>query len=279
MSLTDNWAEAIRLRESGEIVEVEIATPSHSRDGNFCGAHADIVGLKGFIPFKELELRQKPETLKGMKVPVKVLEADPNGGKGNSGRLILSRVRAVRELQQKRLADVHEGQVVRACVLKTIGSGALVDLGSYVTGHVHRSELSGDRSKEPSDIVQPGQEYEFEVLSVDTEKAEVRLSLRKVVEPRFIASLQEGQKIRGTIARLEEFGAFVDLGGPVDGLLHKSKMGGVKPKKGDELEFEIITLDVSGRRIGLARVYQEPTEDEEEDFWADLPLASGAPAA
>jgi small subunit ribosomal protein S1 len=133
--------------------------------------------------------------------------------------------------------------------------GAFVDLGG-ADGLIHISELSWRRVKHPSEVLAVGQEVEVEVLKVDRESKRIGLSLkRRQPDPwqRVAERFQPGQVVEGTLTRLAPFGAFVDLGEGVEGLLPTNQVSGQAGiTEGATVRVKILNVEPDRQRIGLA---------------------------
>src|SRR5207248_11031331 len=161
-----------------------------------------------------------------------------------------------RERQKARLlSDLSEGQVRTGVVTGLRDFGAFVDLGG-ADGLIHISELSWRRVKHPSEVLAVGQEVEVEVLKVDRESKRIGLSLkRRQPDPwqRVAERFETGQVVEGTLTRLAPFGAFVDLGEGVEGLLPTNQVSGQAGiAEGATVRVKILNVEPDRQRIGLA---------------------------
>jgi small subunit ribosomal protein S1 len=172
-----------------------------------------------------------------------------------------------KEIAQEVRLNLVRGAVLPGKVVSLRDFGAFVDLGGGVEGLVHLSELSHERVSNPKDVVAVGQEVQVQVLKVDYDahKGErIALSLKalqKSAWDRALAELKEGQTLKGKVASIKEFGAFVELSPGVQGLVHQTELGTkrrIAPaevvKEGEEIEVEILGLDPEKKRISLRRV-------------------------
>jgi small subunit ribosomal protein S1 len=209
---------------------------------------------------------------------------------------VLSQRNAQKEYREKQktrlLSDLAEGQVRRGTVTGLRDFGAFVDLGG-ADGLIHISELSWRRVKHPSEVLAVGQEVEVEVLKVDRDSKRIGLSLkRRQADPwqRVGERYQPGQVVEGTLTRLAPFGAFVDLGEGVEGLLPTNQIANQPGiAEGVTVRVRILNVEPDRQRIGLALqgVVTEPAAedeaappapppaDEDEDEYMDAPY--GAP--
>ena len=251
-----NWIGLIDLVHSGETAQAKVYAIQHSRGGRVSGVKAVISGVRAFIPRSEMLYRGNLEELLQTEIPVKVLEADPV--KGRFGQLILSQRRATETRQDEQLASIKTGDILKGVVSRLIQPGALVDLGGDVTGLIHRTELSGNRHAEPAEVVQVGDEVEVKVLNVNMDKRQVSLSRRAVLQQSFFETVRDGDILEGVVARFQDYGAFVTVGGCVDGLLHTSELISVGSvcetfKVGEKIRVRVKTVDAERQRLALTR--------------------------
>jgi small subunit ribosomal protein S1 len=188
-------------------------------------------------------------------------------------RLVLSQRNAQKEYREKQKArlldNLADGQVRRGVVTGLRDFGAFVDLGG-ADGLIHISELSWRRVKHPSEVLRIGQEIEVEVLKVDRENKRIGLSLkRRQPDPwqRVAERFQPGQIVEGTVTRLAPFGAFVDLGEGIEGLLPSNQISGRSDvQEGSVVRIRILNVEPDRQRVGLAlqAVVSRPYAEEEE---------------
>ena len=167
------------------------------------------------------------------------------------------------------------GTRVKGKIRNFTSYGAFVQLEDGIDGMIHVSDMSWTRKiNHPTELLQKGQEVEAVVLEVDSENQRISLGLKQAQEDPWssIAStFQVGQKVKGTVSKIASFGAFVELAGGVDGLVHISQISDehverVKDalKIGQEVEARIVRIDRDERRIGLS--LREANEGDNEDF-------------
>src|SRR5579871_4029016 len=220
------------------------------------------IGLRGFLPASLVELRRVRELQPyvGKVIEAKIIELDRN-----RNNVVLSRRAWLEENQKEQrsdfLANLKPGERRRGVVSSVVNFGAFVDLGG-MDGLVHVSELSWKHVDHPSSVVSVGDEIEVEVLDVDLDKERISLSLKATQSDpwqEFADSHQVGQLVYGRITKLVPFGAFVQVGDGIEGLVHISEMAAhhvdlpeqvVNP--GDELWVKIIDIDLQRRRISLS---------------------------
>lgn len=260
-----NWLSLQQNAESGEVTMAKVYRIQEYRKGGVSGVKAVANDVRAFIPRSELAYRGRFEELLETEIPVKVLEANPT--KGRFGSLILSHKQAVQVSQDEVLATLNAGDIVTGTVSKFIDPGVLVDLGGHVTGMIHKSEVSSDRSADPTSVVSLGEEVEVRVLYVNMDRRQVSLSMRSTGDCTYLESLEVGSLTEGTVSKIIGPGVLVDLDGKVTGLIHRTELTGnrnVDPKTvvevGDKVPVKIIAVDTEKRTVSLSRraAVQEP---------------------
>jgi small subunit ribosomal protein S1 len=258
------WAVLENALEAGSLVEGTIV--EHNRGG----AVVDVEGVQAFVPLSHLlpETRQQRNQAEAGGSPppaepqqYKVLEVDRRGR-----RAILSERLAWQgwreEQKAKLLLELVEGETRKGKVTGIAKFGVFVDLGG-ADGLIHTSELSWQSVTDPEDIVHIGDELDVMVLNIDKERDRISLSLRQL-DPEPWATITEvfqiGQIVTATITRLTTFGAFAQIEGGIEGLIHISELtskhiGHPKEavKEGEVLELKILNLDPERHRLGLSR--------------------------
>jgi small subunit ribosomal protein S1 len=233
------------------------------------GLEVDVGGSNAFCPMSQIErgFVADPTTFIGRTLTFKVTEVR-DGGK----RVVLSR-RAALEAEAKQkaaatLAALQIGATVRGSVTAVRDFGAFVDLGG-LEGLIPSSELSFDRGKKAADLLNPGDVVEVLVREVKEGQPDKRgeptmkitLSLKALAQDPWLdveRHAPEGKVARGTVTRLMEFGAFIQLTPGVEGLLHVSELGGkvthpsAALKIGEQLNVVVRSVDKSARKIALA---------------------------
>jgi ribosomal protein S1 len=158
--------------------------------------------------------------------------------------------------------------------------GAFVDIGVECDGLVHISQLSEDRVKKVTDVVEEGDEVKVWVLDVKPEQGRIALTM---VEPPEVSwsELAPGQVREGTVVRMERYGAFVDVGAVRPGLLHVKEMGDYVRdpsdivRRGDTIEVKILKVDSRKRQIDLSLNIEEEIDldDDMEEFLSPMEVA------
>jgi len=252
-----DWIRAEELLKSGEIVEVGV------KEANRGGVVVPFGRLRGFVPNSHLtsvprglrgdRLQEAKEKLVGETLCLKVIEAE-----SRRRRLVLSERAADRFKRRQLLEEIEEGEVRKGIVRNLVDFGAFVDLGGF-DGLIHISELDWRHVAHPSEVLNVGDEVEVEVISVDRERERIGLSRKRLLPDPWHAvtdSLQQGQTVDGVVASVVDFGAFVDLGQGVEGLVHTSEMPrpdfGATLEPGSPVTVEVLNVDQARRRIALS---------------------------
>lgn len=226
------------------------------------GIFVDVEGIEGLVHYTELShkgpINPEKKFKLGDKVEVKVFGFDEK-----KRRLSLS----MKALSDDPWAEIEKelevGYAIKVSVSNIESYGAFVDLGNDIEGFLHISEISWDKNiKHPSHYLKEGQEIDVEIIEIDTKNRRLRVSLKKLLEKpfaQFIKAYQVGSIIKGKVATLTDFGAFIKLGS-VDGLLHnedaywdKNIKCKDKLKEGDEIEVKIIKIDKENEKISLSQ--------------------------
>ena len=220
------------------------------------------IGLRGFLPASLVDLRRVKDlsTYLGTRIEARVIEMDRN--RNNvvlSRRVVLEEARKAE--RQEILSKLKPGMRLKGTVSSIVDFGVFVDLGG-IDGLVHISELSWNHVNHPSEVVKPNQEIEVEVLDVDLNRERISLGLKQTTEDpwrQLIKKYPLGAIVEGTVTKLVSFGAFVDLGEGIEGLVHISEMAKShvdEPSQvcnvGDKVQVKVMEIDVDRRRISLS---------------------------
>jgi len=181
-------------------------------------------------------------------------------------------------VQGARVAGLSEGEVVTGTVRSFAAYGAFVDIGG-VDGLLHISDMAWSRVKAAEDVLSVGQQIEVKILSVDPETKRISLGLKQLQPEPWdgaAATYTVGQRITGTVTRLMDFGAFVELEPGIEGLIHVSEMSWVKKvrkpsdmlKEGDSVEAVVLAVSPAEKRIslGLKQALGDPWSDVAKKF-------------
>ena len=220
------------------------------------------IGLRGFLPASLVDLRRVKDldAYLGTIVEARVIEMDRN-----RNNVVLSRRVVLEEGRKAERAEVLQklakGMRLKGVVSSIVDFGAFVDLGG-IDGLVHISELSWSHVNHPSEVVKVGQEVEVEVLDVDMNRERISLGLKQTTEDPWrtlVKNYPVGAIIEGKVTKLVPFGAFVELGDSIEGLVHISEMAAKHvevPSQvctvGDTVQVKVMDVDLDRRRISLS---------------------------
>jgi small subunit ribosomal protein S1 len=225
------------------------------------GMFVDLGGIDGLVSYNEISYKGPVnpalyfEENDEVEVVVKNYDKD-------KGHLALSVKDAMPNPWDEIKEELDIGDTISVIVSNFETYGAFVDLGNDIEGLLHIGEITWDKNiKKPQDYLTLGQEIEVEVIELDTEKRKLRVSLKRL-QPKpfdeFIKEHKVGDIIKGTVATITEFGAFINLG-LIDGLLHNEESSWTKGskckdilKKGDEVEVQIIKIDKEKENVSLS---------------------------
>lgn len=229
------------------------------------GYEVRIGHARGFCPFSQIDIvRSEPATHVGRVYAFRIIEFK-DGGRN----LVLSRRALLEEEQKANAAKVRESIAAGAIVTGRIASvrefGAFIELGGGVQGLLHISEMGWARVSDPSHLMKPGDTITVKVLSVDDQKQKISLGLKQLVEDPWSRVPQDyavGQVRTGRVSRVTDFGAFVELAPGIEALAHASTFAPTGRREawsadlapGKTAAFEILTIDVEKKRIGVALV-------------------------
>ncbi len=239
------------------------------------------IGYKseGVIPTKELSIRHDVDPNEvvhvGDKIEALVLQKEDK-----EGRLILSKKRAQYERAWGRIEEVMQsGNTIKGPVIEVVKGGLIVDIG--LRGFLPASLVDLRRVRDLHPYV--GQEIEAKIIELDRNRNNVVLSRRAFLEEsqsegrkKFLESLQKGERRKGTVSSIVNFGAFIDLGG-VDGLVHVSELSwkhvdhpSEVVQVGQEVEVEVLDVDLERERVSLSlkATQEDPWKEFERKYQA-----------
>ena len=240
------------------------------------GLSVEFEGLRGFIPASMLDTRfvRNTERFVGQEFDAKIKEVDPK-----ENRFILSRREVVEASAAAARAEVfgklNVGDIVTGKVARITSFGAFIDLGG-VDGLVHLTELSHERNVSPKSVVTVGEEIQVKVLDLNEEEGRVSLSLKATTPGPWDGveqKLAAGDVIEGTVKRLTDFGAFVEVLPGIDGLVHISQISHKRVenpkdvlKVGQEVTVKVLEVNAADERVSLSikALEERPAQEEGE---------------
>ena len=238
------------------------------------GLSVEFEGVRGFIPASMLDTRfvRNTERFVGQEFEAKIKEVD-----AKENRFILSRREVVEAATAVARAEVFGklavGDVVTGKVARITSFGAFIDLGG-VDGLVHLTELSHERNVSPKSVVTVGEEVEVKILDLNEEEGRVSLSLKATTPGPWDGveqKLAKGDVVEGTVKRLTDFGAFVEVLPGIDGLVHVSQISHKRienPKEalkvGQEVKVKVLEVNADAERVSLSikALEERPAQEE-----------------
>jgi small subunit ribosomal protein S1 len=237
------------------------------------------VGMRAFMPASRSGARDIPEmqTLVGQEIACRIIKLDTE--KEDivvDRRVVLEEERS--KAKEEKLAGLRVGMVVNGTVRSLLDYGAFIDIGG-VDGMLHVADISHGRVNKPSDALTVGQQLDVQILKVDAAKKRISLGLKQLQPDPWIGAADKyhtGDRVRGSVARVTDFGAFVELEPGLDGLIHMSEMSWSKKvrkpseilKPGEALEAVVLVVSPADKRIslGLKQALGDPWDDVEKKF-------------
>ncbi|QDK47522.1 30S ribosomal protein S1 [Bdellovibrio sp. ZAP7] len=266
------WTDISKAAENEEVIEGTVVAKVKG------GLSVDI-GVKAFLPGSQIDLRpvRNMDVYLGKKFKFKVIKFNKK-----RGNIVLSRRALLEEerdsLRSQTLDTMAEGSVVTGIVKNITDYGAFIDLGG-MDGLLHITDMSWGRVKHPSEMLNVGDEIQVKVLKYDKEKERVSLGMKQLHNDPWEtvkASYPAGTKLKGKVVSLAEYGAFIELGEGIEGLIHVSEMSWTKRVKhpsqivnvGDEVEVVVLEVDTENRRIslGMKQLQQNPWIELKESY-------------
>ncbi|MFD1850501.1 30S ribosomal protein S1 [Oceanobacillus bengalensis] len=262
------WEDLEKKYENNEIFDTEVKEVVKG------GLVVD-VGVRGFIPASLVETFYVEDfsEYKGKTLSVKIADLNQE-----QNRIILSH-RAVIEAEENQKKDqllqsIEVGQVIEGTVQRLTNFGAFVDIGG-VDGLVHISQLSHDHVQKASDVVSEGDKINVEILSIDRDNERISLSHKNTL-PGPWANIEEqitrGDTMDGTVKRLVNFGAFVEVLPGIEGLVHISQIANRHigtPQEvlevGQAVKVKVLDVNEKEERISLS-IKELEQEQEEKDY-------------
>ena len=217
------------------------------------GFTVDLGGIVAFLPITQVDMRPAPDiaSLKSAPQSFEIMKMDRE-----QGTIVVSRRVMLETKYFERMRQLREGQVVEGVVDKVLDEGAFVDLGDNVIALLYSSDMAWRRVKHPAELVSIGQQITVKIVKIDLEGRRVWVGMKQLladpwdgIEARF----QVGNRLKGRVVNVTEYGAFAELEAGVEGLVHVSDM----PSRRDavvpdqDIEVQILDIDTVKRRISL----------------------------
>jgi small subunit ribosomal protein S1 len=239
------------------------------------------VGVRAFMPASRSGVRDaaEMEKLVGQEIRCRIIKLDATEEDVVVDRRALAEEEE-RGVKDRRYSEIREGEIVSGTVRSLTDYGAFVDLGG-VDGLLHVGEIAWSRVNKPADVLSVGQQIEAKVLKVDPEKRRISLGMKQLLKDPWDSAVEKyklGERARGTVTRVLEFGAFVELEPGIEGLIHVSEMSWAKKvriasdvvKPGETVEVVVLGVNQAEHRIalGLKQALGDPWAKVAQSFLA-----------
>ena len=267
------WDRVNELHDTGEIVNGFVKSRTKG------GMIVDVHGIEAFLPGSQIDVKpiKDYDQFVGKTMEFKVVKINPEFKNVVVSHKAL--IEADLEGQKKEIiGQLEKGQVLEGTVKNITSYGVFVDLGG-VDGLIHITDLSWSRVNHPSEILEDGQTVKVVILDFDDEKTRIQLGMKQLeAHPwdALSADMKVGDRLKGKVVVLADYGAFVEVAPGVEGLIHVSEMSwsthlrsaGDFVKVGDEVEAEVLTLDREDRKIslGMKQLKQDPWSNIEAKY-------------
>ena len=243
------------------------------------------VGVRAFMPASRSGVRDVAdmEKLVGQEIRCRIIKLDATEEDVVVDRRALAEEEE-RGVKERRYSEIREGETVRGTVRRLTDYGAFVDLGG-VDGLLHVGEIAWSRVNKPADVLSLGQQIEARVLKVDPEKRRISLGMKQLQKDPWDSVVEKyklGERARGTVTRVLEFGAFVEVEPGIEGLIHVSEMSWAKKvriasdvvKPGETVEVVILGVNQAEHRIslGLKQALGDPWTNVAQSFAVGLAI-------
>ena len=239
------------------------------------------IGVRAFMPASRSGARDAAElqSLMEQEIRCRIIKLD-----ATEEDVVVDR-RAVAEedekaAKQQLYARIKEGDTVSGTVRSLMDYGAFVDVGG-VDALLHVSDISWSRVNNPADVLAVGQSVDAKILKIDSDRQRISIGMKQLLPHPWdsvSSNYKIGERVHGTVTRVTDFGAFVELAPGVEGLIHVSEMSWVKRvrkpsdivKPGDTVEAVILGLNPEERRmsLGLKQALGDPWSDADRKFAA-----------
>jgi small subunit ribosomal protein S1 len=256
------WEAIARIQEADETIEGKI-------ENRVKGGMSVNIGVPAFLPYSQIDLRpvKDLDALIGESFDFKILKF--NRKRNNvviSRRAILEDARS--DLREKMRSVLEEGQIIRGAITNITDYGLFIDMGG-MDGLCHITDLSWGRVSHPAKLYKVGQELEVKVLKYDKDNDRVSLGVKQLKADPWATVAERfpiGEKSKGTVVSITDYGAFIELEEGVEGLIHVSEMTWSKkprhPSKivtvGDEVEIMVLNIEPETKRISLGMKQLQP---------------------
>jgi small subunit ribosomal protein S1 len=220
------------------------------------------VGVRAFMPASRSGVREQAEMEKlvGQQIECRITKLDKEDEDVVVDRRVVLEERE-KLAREEAFGRITEGAVLQGIVRTLMDFGAFVDLGG-VDGLLHVSDMSFARNVKPAEVVSVGDSIDVKVLKVSLDTRKIALGMKQLLPDPWTGATEkypQGERVKGKVSRVADFGAFVELEPGIEGLIHVSEMSWSKKnvraadilKTGDMVEVVVLTVNPADRRIGL----------------------------
>ncbi len=237
------------------------------------------IGVRAFMPASRTGTRDavEMEKLVGQEIRCRITKLDVEDEDVVVDRRVIAEDEQAAAKQQ-RFSELKEGDTIRGEVRSLTDYGAFVDIGA-ADALLHVGEISWQRVNKPSDVLSPGQQIDARIIKIDPDKRRIAISMKQLQPHPWDAvadKYKAGERVRGTVSRIADFGAFVEVEPGVEGLIHVSEMSWAKKVKspgdvvkvGEAVEAVILGVNLGERRmsLGLKQALGDPWSGATEKF-------------
>ncbi len=268
-----SWERVNAALENDEVIKGYIKCRTKG------GMIVDVFGIEAFLPGSQIDVKpiRDYDVFVGKTMEFKVVKINQE-----FKNVVVSHKALIEaELEQQKreiISKLEKGQVLEGTVKNITSYGVFIDLGG-VDGLIHITDLSWGRVNHPEEVVALDQKLNVVILDFDNEKKRIALGLKQL-QPHpwdaLSADLKVGDKVKGKIVVMADYGAFVEIAPGVEGLIHVSEMSWSQHlrsaqdfmKVGDEVEAVVLTLDRDDRKmsLGIKQLKQDPWENIETKY-------------
>ena len=268
--LTKSWDRINSALDNDEIIQGYIKSRTKG------GMIVDVFGIEAFLPGSQIDVHpiRDYDVFVGKTMEFKVVKINQEFRNVVVSHKAL--IEAELEAQKKEIiSKLEKGQILEGTVKNITSYGVFVDLGG-VDGLVHITDLSWGRVSDPHEVVSLDEKINVVILDFDDEKKRIALGLKQLTPHPWDAldeNLKVGDKVKGKVVVMADYGAFVEIAPGVEGLIHVSEMSWSQHLRsaqdfmhvGDEVEAVILTLDREDRKmsLGIKQLKADPWEDIE----------------
>ena len=268
-----SWDRVNQALESGEVVKGYVKCRTKG------GMIVDVFGIEAFLPGSQIDVKpiRDYDVFVGKTMEFKVVKIN-----NEYKNVVVSHkalIEAELEIQKKEIiSKLEKGQVLEGIVKNITSYGVFIDLGG-VDGLIHITDLSWGRITHPEEIVQLDQKINVVILDFDDDKKRIALGLKQLTPHPWDAldpNLKVGDKVRGKVVVMADYGAFVEIATGIEGLIHVSEMSWSQHLRsaqeflnvGDEVDAVVLTLDREERKmsLGMKQLHPDPWEKIDEKY-------------